>query len=156
MQVVDFQLAHQEILQKQEEQLRKQLDEEKQAALNQIEIERVKNERNFKENMEILELEKFKYKCSKEIFESEMKVIEESDKKFEYTPHKSTILDDLKRIMTQVSEESLHKVQLMVGFNMMLLYFENIENIIFLGQRSYTTLSKCRLKLRISTISSPG
>lgn len=114
--MVDFQLAHQEILQKQEDQLRKQLDQEKQAALNQIEIERAKNERNFKENMETLELEKFKYKCSKEIFESEKKVIEENDRKFEYTPHKSTILDDLKRIMTQVSEESLHKVQLMVSF----------------------------------------
>lgn len=112
---MDFQLAHQEILQKQEEQLRKQLDQEKRAALNQIEMERVKNERNFKENMEILEMEKFKYKCNKEIFESEKKVLEENDKKYEYTPHKSTILDDLKRIMTQVSEESLHKVQLMVN-----------------------------------------
>lgn len=110
---MDFQLAHQEILQKQEEQLRKQLDQEKQAALNQIEIERAKNERNFKENMEILELEKFKYKCSKEIFESEKKVIEENDRNFEYTPRESTI--DVKRIMTQASEESLHQVQLMVS-----------------------------------------
>lgn len=115
LQVVDFQLAHQEILEKEEKQLRKQLDQEIQAKLNKIEMERVQNERNFKENMEILEMEKFKHKCSKEIFESEVKVLEENNRRPEYTPHKSTILEDIKEILTEVSGESLHKVQLMVS-----------------------------------------
>lgn len=111
--MIDFQLAHQEFLQKKEKQFRKQLDKELQAALDQIEMEKVKNERSYQEKLEILELEKFKHKCSKEIFESEIKVLEE--KRPEYTPHKSTILDDIKGILTEVSAESLHKVQLMVS-----------------------------------------
>ncbi|XP_055858404.1 kinesin-like protein KIF14 [Episyrphus balteatus] len=114
--VVDFQLAHQEILQKQEQQLRRELDEEKRAALSQIELERVANERNYKERMEMLELEQFKFKCNKELLETEKKALkEEADDQFVYTPsYKSTLLDDINRIMQNPSEESLHKTQLMV------------------------------------------
>ncbi|XP_055916021.1 kinesin-like protein KIF14 [Eupeodes corollae] len=114
--VVDFQLAHQEILHKQEQQLRRELDEEKRVALSQIEMERAANERNYKERMEMLELEQFKFKCNKELLETEKKALkEETEDQFVYTPsYKSTLLDDINRIMQHPSEESLHKTQLMV------------------------------------------
>lgn len=114
--VVDFQLAHQEILQKQEQQLRRELDEEKRAALSQIELERAANEQNYKERMEMLELEQFKFKCYKELLETEKQALnEKSEEHFVYTPsYKSTLLDDINRIMQNPSEESLHKTQLMV------------------------------------------
>lgn len=115
-QMVDFQLAHQEVLREQEKCLRRELDVEKEAALLQIETERQANEQNYKEKMASLELEKFKYKCSKELLETEKRAMRDQEKspEFKYTPYKSTILDDIKRIMERPSEESLHQTQMMV------------------------------------------
>lgn len=120
LQIVDFQSAHHEILQKQEQKLRQELDEEKRLAFSQLEIERTENERNFKEKMDMLELEELKFKCNKEILETEQKVFEEkttlTNTQVMFTPiQKSTLLEDINRIMQEPSEESLHKTQLMVG-----------------------------------------
>lgn len=114
---MDYELAHKEILQKQEEELRRELEEEKQAALGQIELERLENERNYHEQVELLELEKFKYNCSKELLETEKKALADktgNEEPFQYTPYKSTLVDDIKRIMQHPTEESLHKTQLKV------------------------------------------
>ncbi|XP_017115708.1 kinesin-like protein KIF14 [Drosophila elegans] len=120
---VDFQLAHQEILQKQEQQLRLELEAEKRAALTRIEQERAQHARDFEERLQCLELEQFKYKCNSEMLETERQALAQQQ---EHTPlrqadaaastpaQKSTILEDIQRIMLNPSEESLHKTQLMV------------------------------------------
>uniref|UniRef100_A0A6P4ERL0 Kinesin-like protein KIF14 n=1 Tax=Drosophila rhopaloa TaxID=1041015 RepID=A0A6P4ERL0_DRORH len=121
---VDFQLAHQEILQKQEQQLRLELEAEKRAALTRIEQERAQHARDFEERLQCLELEQFKYKCNSEMLETERQALALAQQQ-EHTPlrqedaestpaQKSTILEDIQRIMLNPSEESLHKTQLMV------------------------------------------
>nr|CAA67928.1 kinesin-like protein [Drosophila melanogaster] len=121
---VDFQLAHQEILQKQEQQLRSELEAEKRAALTKIEQERAQHARDFEERLQCLELEQFKYKCNSEMLETERQALALAQQQ-EHTPlrhedavstpaQKSTILEDIQRIMLNPSEESLHKTQLMV------------------------------------------
>ncbi|XP_037712311.1 kinesin-like protein KIF14 isoform X1 [Drosophila subpulchrella] len=121
---VDFQLAHQEILQKQEQQLRSELEAEKRAALTRIEQERAQHARDFEERLQCLELEQFKYKCNSEMLETERQALALAQQQ-EHTPlrqedgvstpaQKSTILEDIQRIMLNPSEESLHKTQLMV------------------------------------------
>ncbi|XP_049317707.1 kinesin-like protein KIF14 [Bactrocera dorsalis] len=121
--VVDFQMAHEEILLKQEEKLRNELEEEKRAALSRIEFERAENERNFNERMQKLELEQLKYKCNREILETERKAFQveaqnNTDKTPVITPYtptfKSNLLDDINNIMQNPSDKSLHKTQLMV------------------------------------------
>ncbi|XP_064546893.1 kinesin-like protein KIF14 isoform X1 [Drosophila montana] len=115
---VDFQLAHQEILQKQERQLRSELEAEKRAALTLIEQERVQHARDFEERLQCLELEQFKYKCNSEMLETERQAL--AQQQLKQTPsattpaQKSTLLEDIQRIMLNPSEESLHKTQLMV------------------------------------------
>ncbi|KAH8418821.1 hypothetical protein KR222_008748 [Zaprionus bogoriensis] len=123
-QLVDFQLAHQEILQKQEEQLRSELEAEKRAALSRIEQERVQHARDFEERLQCLELEQFKYKCNSEMLETERLALAQQQQQqlqqAEMPSHmstpaqKSTLLEDIQRIMLNPSEESLHKTQLMV------------------------------------------
>lgn len=125
-QLVDFQLAHQEILQKQEEQLRSELEAEKRAALTRIEQERVQHARDFEERLQCLELEQFKYKCNSEMLETErlalaqqqqeqqQQLLHSSPSHMSTPAQKSTLLEDIQRIMLNPSEESLHKTQLMV------------------------------------------
>lgn len=115
-QAVDYQTAHQEIIRQQEKRLRQELNEEKQAALSEIEAERKANEKIYTEKMERLKLEQFKYNFSKELFETEQKALLESEKKsdYEYKPFQSTILDDIDKILRNHSKESLHTVRLMV------------------------------------------
>ncbi|XP_017019227.1 kinesin-like protein KIF14 [Drosophila kikkawai] len=121
-QPVDFQLAHQEILQKQEQQLRSELEAEKRAALTRIEQERAQHARDFEERLQCLELEQFKYKCNSEILETERQALAQqhqhtalNEEQAASTPaQKSTLLEDIQRIMLNPSEESLHKTQLMV------------------------------------------
>lgn len=116
---IDYQLAHQEILKQQERRLREQLDAEKELALRRIEDERAANERTYAEKMAHLEMEKFRYKCSKEMFETEKKALQQGqdvEPKFEYhPPHQSKLLDEIKRIMQHPSDECLHQTQLMVS-----------------------------------------
>lgn len=116
---IDFQLAHQEVLRQQELRLRDQLNAEKNAAMSLIEDERAANERQYTEKMANLELEQFRYKCSKEMLETEKRVLEEQqlqkvEPRFEYKPYESKLLDEIKRIMAHPSEESLHQIQLKV------------------------------------------
>ncbi|XP_030377189.1 kinesin-like protein KIF14 [Scaptodrosophila lebanonensis] len=119
-QLVDFQLAHQEILQKQEQQLRSELEAEKRAALSRIEQERAQHARDFEERLQCLELEQFKYKCNSELLETERLALAQQQQRPNEeaacsTPaQKSTLLEDIQRIMLNPSEESLHKTQLMV------------------------------------------
>ncbi|KAH8290004.1 hypothetical protein KR018_012516 [Drosophila ironensis] len=123
-QLVDFQLAHQEILQKQEQQLRSELEAEKRAALTRIEQERAQHARDFEERLQCLELEQFKYKCNSEMLETERQALALAQQEH-HTPlkenaeastpaQKSTLLEDIQRIMLNPSQESLHKTQLMV------------------------------------------
>ncbi|XP_017151968.1 kinesin-like protein KIF14 isoform X1 [Drosophila miranda] len=123
-QLVDFQLAHQEILQKQEQELRSKLEAEKLAALTRIEQERAQHARDYEERLQCLELEQFKYQCNSEMLETERQVLAQAQKEQQtplkeqvgvYTPaQKSTLLEDIQSIMLNPSEESLHKTQLMV------------------------------------------
>lgn len=119
-QVVDFQMAHEEILHKQEEKLRCELEEEKRAALLRIEFERAENERNFNERMQKLELEQLKHKCNREILETERKAFQaETQSNTDKTPiitptFKSNLLNDINNIMQNPSDKNLHKTQLMV------------------------------------------
>lgn len=98
--------------------MREQLDAEKEAALCRIEEERAANERVYAEKMANLELEKFRYICSKEMLETEKKAMQDNqaiEPKFEYhPPHQSKLLDEIKRIMQHPSDECLHQTQLMV------------------------------------------
>lgn len=81
----------------------------------------MENERNFKDRMEMLELEQIKFKCNKELLETEKKVLEQNktsqnNTETPYTPsYKSTLIDDINQIMQHPSEESLHKAQMMVN-----------------------------------------
>lgn len=108
------------MLRQQELRLRDQLDAEKNAAMRLIEDERAANERQYTEKMANLELEQFRYKCSKEMLETEKRVLEEEQQqqkvepRFEYKPYESKLLDEIKRIMAHPSEESLHQIQLKV------------------------------------------
>lgn len=106
-------------MRQQELRLRDQLDAEKNAAMRQIEDERAANERQYTEKMANLELEQFRYKCSKEMLETEKRVLEEqqqhkTEPRFEYKPYESNLLEEIKRIMAHPSEESLHQTQLKV------------------------------------------
>ncbi|EDW75459.2 uncharacterized protein Dwil_GK23870 [Drosophila willistoni] len=114
--LVDFQLAHQEILQKQEEQLRTELEAEKRVALMSIEQERAQHAKDFEERLQCLELEQFKYKCNSEMLENERQALAQAQTPVAVTTpaSKSTLLEDIQRIMLNPSEESLHKTQLMV------------------------------------------
>ncbi|ETN64784.1 kinesin-like protein KIF1B [Anopheles darlingi] len=122
-QMIDFQLAHQEILNEQENRLRRELDAEKQAAIAQIEAERIANEQLYEERLATLELEKFKYECRQQILESEQEAaavapprdaresLAGSDLSF---PDSSNLADEIRRIMEHTSEESLAHIQMMV------------------------------------------
>lgn len=82
----------------------------------QIEEERSKNERSFKEKMAKFELEQFQLKCSKELMESEKQAFSKNqlDDSFQYTPFQSNISEQIRRIMEHPSEESLHETQIKV------------------------------------------
>uniref|UniRef100_A0A182SG31 Kinesin motor domain-containing protein n=1 Tax=Anopheles maculatus TaxID=74869 RepID=A0A182SG31_9DIPT len=131
--MVDFQLAHQEILHEQENRLRRELDAEKQAAIARIEAERMAHEQEYEERLACLELEKFKYKCRKELLETEQEALLQSTGKrdkpdgtkerpslvrdsLECTPStaQSNLAEEIRRIMEHTSEESLAHIQMMV------------------------------------------
>lgn len=114
-------MAHQEILRQQEQRLREQLAAEKAAAFEQIEEERMANEKRYSEKMATLEMEKFRYKCSKEILDTEKKAMLDAEIKTEplpeYRPYQSNLLDEIRRIMQHPSEDCLHQTQLKVNFS---------------------------------------
>ncbi|XP_053666885.1 kinesin-like protein KIF14 [Anopheles marshallii] len=131
--MVDFQLAHQEILHEQENRLRRELDVEKQAAIARIEAERMAHEQEYEERLASLELEKFKYKCRKELLETEQEALLQSVGKrqksdgpkdrpsdvrdsFDCAPStvESNLAEKIRQIMEHTSEESLAHIQMMV------------------------------------------
>uniref|UniRef100_A0A182JD29 Kinesin motor domain-containing protein n=1 Tax=Anopheles atroparvus TaxID=41427 RepID=A0A182JD29_ANOAO len=134
--MVDFQLAHQEILREQENRLRRELDAEKQATIARIEAERMAHEQEYEERLASLELEKFKYKCRKELLETEQEALLQSAGKrdipdggngqraaggewdsFEcdvMSTAESNLAEEIRRIMEHTSEESLAHIQMMV------------------------------------------
>uniref|UniRef100_A0A182W7B1 Kinesin motor domain-containing protein n=1 Tax=Anopheles minimus TaxID=112268 RepID=A0A182W7B1_9DIPT len=132
--MVDFQLAHQEILQEQENRLRRELDAEKQAAIARIEAERMAHEQEYEERLASLELEKFKYTCRKELLETEQKALLQSAggkrskpdgtkarpsdvrDSLDCAPSKveSNLAEKIRQIMEHTSEESLAHIQMMV------------------------------------------
>lgn len=112
--VVDYHLAHQEILKEQEKRLRDELNAEKEAALLQIEEERSKNEGYFKEKIAKLEIEQFKFNCMKEIMESEKEALKKKqplDTSFQYNPPQSNLSEQIERWHP---EQSLHETQIKV------------------------------------------
>uniref|UniRef100_A0A182P4V1 Kinesin motor domain-containing protein n=1 Tax=Anopheles epiroticus TaxID=199890 RepID=A0A182P4V1_9DIPT len=132
--MVDFQLAHQEILQEQENRLRRELDVEKKAAIARIEAERMAHEQEYEERLASLELEKFKYKCRKELLETEQEALQQSASKRDKTDStkatrpsdvrdsidctptvaESNLAEEIRRIMEHTSEESLAQIQMLV------------------------------------------
>lgn len=126
-QLADFYQAYQEILEKQEEKLRLELEEEKRIALSRIETDRIEHERDVKERMDKIELEQLMLKCNKEILESEKQIIDEKRKNLNLAlnkkenNHESRLLDEINSIMKQPTKGSLHKVQLMVCFLLLIL-----------------------------------
>lgn len=119
-QLVDFQTAHQEIIKEQENRLRQKLDAEKFAALQEIEMERIRNEKKFSEKFAKLEMDKFRYNCSKEILECEKKAMRSQSKhqknSSEYKPYQSNLLDEIPKMFQHSSEQFLHRTQLMVSY----------------------------------------
>lgn len=115
--VVDYQTAHQEILREQEKRLRLELMAEQRAAIRQIEEERTKHELSYNEKVAQLELEQFRYKCSKEMIEAEKEVLARNheEEAFEYRPFESNLCEKIKRIMERPTEEGMHETQLMVN-----------------------------------------
>lgn len=98
--------------------MREQLNAEKTVALRQIEEERIANERKYSEKMANLEMEKFRYKCSKEMLDQEKEALEQQMKMeppFEYHPYQSNLTEEIRRIMERPSEECLHQIQLKVS-----------------------------------------
>ncbi|XP_052868774.1 kinesin-like protein KIF14 [Anopheles cruzii] len=135
--MVDFQLAHQEILCEQENRLRRELDAEKQAAIACIEAERMAHDQEYEQRLATLELEKFKYKCHKEMLESEQEALillqsgrvardstdggagRQSDvgellDGGELAFSDSNLAEEIRRIMEHTSEESLAQIQMLV------------------------------------------
>lgn len=117
--MVDFQTAHQEILKEQETRLREKLDAEKYAALQEIQNEHMRNEKNYLDKMAKLKMEKFRYHCSKKILESEKKAIENQlecqRESIGYKPYQSNLLDEIPKIFQHSSEQFLHRTKLMVS-----------------------------------------
>uniref|UniRef100_A0A182MN46 Kinesin motor domain-containing protein n=1 Tax=Anopheles culicifacies TaxID=139723 RepID=A0A182MN46_9DIPT len=133
--MVDFQLAHQEILREQENRLRRELDAEKQAAIARIEAERMAHEQEYEERLASLELEKFKYTCRKELLETEQQALLQSAGGGKRTKsdgtkerpsdvrdsldcapsnEESNLAEKIRQIMEHTSEESLAHIQMMV------------------------------------------
>lgn len=115
--VVDYQTAHQEILREQEKRLRIELMAEQKEAIRQIEEERTEHELRYNEKVAQLELEQFRYKCSKELIEAEKEELarnKEEEAAFEYRPIESNLCEKIKRIMERPTEEGMHETQLMV------------------------------------------
>lgn len=123
--IVDFETAHQEILREQEKRLRLELMAEQQAAIRKIEEERTKHELSYNEKLAQLELEKFRYMCSKEMIDAEKEVLARNqldESAFEYRPFESDLCERIKRIMERPTEEGMHENQLMVKLNFLLLF----------------------------------
>lgn len=141
-------MAHQEILRQQEKRLREQLAAEKAAAFEQIEEERIANEKRYREKMATLEMDRFRHKCSQEILDTEKRALlaeqqMKSEPPFEYRPYQSNLLDEIKRIIHHPSEDCLHQTQLKVFKQISAIIFAMIISISLLrpGQRSHSTLS---------------
>lgn len=115
--VVDYQSAHQEVLKEQEKRLRQELMVEKQAAIQQIEEQRTRNELSYNEKVAKLELEQFHFKCTQEMINAEKELLARNqldESHFEYKPFESNLMDQIRRIMEHPTEEGLHETQLKV------------------------------------------
>jgi len=116
--LIDYQLAHQEILAEQETLLRKEFNDEKEIELKKIENERIKNELSIKKQWAKLELEKFKYNYSNEILEIEKKNFENQQQINDVNQYKSIdkskIFENLKKLMEHPTKESLHETKMLV------------------------------------------
>lgn len=115
----DYQTAHQEVLKEQEKRLRKELMAETQAAFQQIEDEKARNELSFKEKVAKLELEQFRVKCTQELVNAERDAMARNQMEesiFEYKPFQSNLMERIRRIMEHPSDEGLHETQLKVCF----------------------------------------
>lgn len=116
--IVDYETAHQEIMREQEKRLRLELMVEQQAAIRKIEEERTQHELSYNEKLAQLELEKFRYMCSKEMIDAEKEVLARNqldESVFEYRPFESDLCERIKRIMERPTEEGMHENQLMVN-----------------------------------------
>lgn len=143
--VIDYQTAHQEIMQEQEKRLRLELMAEKEAAIQQIEEDRAKHQLSYNEKLARLELEQFRYQCSKELIDAEKDAMARNqmdDSIFEYRPFESNLHEKIRRIMEHPSEEGLHEIQLKVRYFDILHFSFNFKNIFqpIPGERSNPTL----------------
>lgn len=114
---VDYQTAHQEVLKEQEKRLRQELMAETQAAFQQIEDQKARNELSFKEKVAKLELEQFRVKCTQELVNAEKDAMARNqmdESMFEYKPFQSDLMERIRRIMEHPTDEGLHETQLKV------------------------------------------
>lgn len=85
-----------------------------------MEEDRVKHQISFNEKVAKLELEKFRYQCSKELVEAEKAALARNrleESLFEYQPFESNLGEKIRQIMERPSEEGLHEIQLKVIHN---------------------------------------
>lgn len=127
-QAVDYQMAHQEVLKEQEKRLRQEMMAETQAAFDQIEEEKARNELSHREKMAKLELQEFRVKCTQELVDAEKNALAKNqmdESLFEYKPFQSNLMEKIKRIMERPTEEGLHETQLKVCYRIMAIEMEN-------------------------------
>ncbi|XP_073824696.1 kinesin family member nebbish isoform X1 [Musca autumnalis] len=119
----DFRYAYQEILEKREEKIRLELENEKSLALNKMEADRCEHERKVKEHLDQIELKQLVLKCDEEILDSERKLNADNIKQATITSEsplklvhrtKSTLLDEINNIMQTPSKGIQRKIQLLV------------------------------------------
>lgn len=116
---VDYQTAHQEVLKEQEKRLRQELMAETQAAFQQIEDEKARNDLSFKEKVAKLELEQFRVKCTQELVNAEKDAMARNQMEesiFEYKPFQSDLMEKIRQIMEHPTDEGLHETQMKVRF----------------------------------------
>ncbi|XP_075161765.1 kinesin family member nebbish [Haematobia irritans] len=122
-QLYDFRYACHEMLEKREEKIRLELENEKRKAISKMEADRYERERSIKESMEQLDLKKLVLKCDEEILDSERKINAEKSKKMSLPDQsslkihqlgKSNLLDEIKNIIQTPSKGSQYKIRQMV------------------------------------------
>lgn len=120
----DFRYAYQEILEKREEKIRLELENEKFQAINKIEVDRCEHERKMKERLDQMDLKQLVLKCDEEIIDSERKLNAQHLKQetaLGKSPlkvvqmRKSNLLDEINNIMQTPSKGIQHKIQLLVS-----------------------------------------
>lgn len=122
-QLFDFRYALQEILEKREEKIRSELENEKRQALSKMETDRYEHEKNVKECLEQMDIKQLVLKCDEEILDSERKMICGKSKQSPFSENspmeivhltKSNLIEEINNIMQTPSKGSVHRIEFLV------------------------------------------